>query len=341
MDCASPNQGTLSKPTWFSYGFMAIVLLLVGVLHLGVPFIAALFAFLALTKLNFVKRRGRWLPVLLFVILVAALAYGLGYVINQAVRVLPDVADQAIPSIIQWAKQHQIELPFTDYDSLKDLALDTVKSQVHSVAEVAKVARGATTQFILLLIAMVVAISLFLNPRIELDGEKHAVSNNLYTLTCAAVTDRFRTFYESFAIVMGAQVIISAVNTVFAAIFVLAVQLPYAVVIIGTTFLCGLLPIVGNLISNSIVFCVAMTVSPKLAVAALVFLIVVHKLEYFLNGKIVGERIRNPFWLTLLALILGERLMGIPGMVLAPVVLNYIKVEAGRIEVHSPIVRST
>lgn len=341
MDCASPNQGTLSKPAWFSYAFMAAVLLLVGVLHLGVPFIAALFAFLALTRLNFIKRRGRWLPVLLFVILFAALAYGLGYVINQAVRILPDVADQAIPSIIQWAKQHQIELPFTDYDSLRDLALDTVKSQVHNVAEVAKIARGATTQFILLLIAMVVAIGLFLNPRIELDGEKHAVPNNLYTLTSTAITDRFRTFYESFATVMGAQVIISAVNTVFTAIFVLTVQLPYAVVIIGTTFLCGLLPIVGNLISNSIVFCVAMTVSPKLAVAALVFLIVIHKLEYFLNSKIVGERIRNPFWLTLLALILGERLLGIPGMVLAPVVLNYIKMEASRIEVRSPILQPT
>jgi predicted PurR-regulated permease PerM len=336
VDIASPGQGALGKPAWFSYGFMAVVLLLVGLLHLGVPFIAALFAFLALTKLNFIRRRGPWLPVLLFIILLAALAYGLGYVINQAVRVLPDVADQAIPSVIQWAKQHQIELPFTDYDSLKDLALDTVKGQVHNVAEVAKVARGATTQFILLLVAVVIAVGLFLNPRIELDGEKTAAPTNLYSLTCAAITDRFRTFYSSFAMVMGAQVVISAINTVFTAIFVLSTRLPYGVVIIGTTFLCGLLPIVGNLISNSIVFGVAITVSPKLAVAALVFLIVIHKLEYFLNSKIVGERIRNPFWLTLLALILGERLMGIPGMVLAPVVLNYVKIEASRIQVESP-----
>jgi predicted PurR-regulated permease PerM len=34
--------------------------------------------------------------------------------------------------------------------------------------------------------------------------------------------------------------------------------------------------------------------------------------------------------MTLLALILGEKLMGIPGMILAPVVLHYIKVEASR-----------
>ena len=59
-------------------------------------------------------------------------------------------------------------------------------------------------------------------------------------------------------------------------------------------------------------------------------LIVLHKLEYFLNSKIIGGRIKNPMWLTLLGLILGERLMGIPGMILAPVVLHYIKVEASK-----------
>jgi predicted PurR-regulated permease PerM len=333
MDIDGPNQRVATKPVWLSYGFMAVVLVLVGVLHLGFPFIAALFANLALAKLNFIKRRGRWAPVLIFIILLAAFAYGLGYVVNQAVRVLPEVAEQAIPSVIQWAKQHQIELPFTDYDSLKDLALETVRSQAHNLAGVAKVARGATSQFVLVLVAMVVAIGLFLNPRFELDADTPAIRNNLYSLCCAAVAQRFTTFYESFATVMGAQVIISAINTVFTAIFVLSVQLPYAVVVIGTTFLCGLLPIVGNLLSNCIVFGIAITVSPKLAIAALVFLVVIHKLEYFLNSKIVGERIRNPFWLTLLALVLGERLMGIPGMILAPVVLNYLKMETRRIEV--------
>ena len=70
---------------------------------------------------------------------------------------------------------------------------------------------------------------------------------------------------------------------------------------------------------------IGFTVSPKMALAALVFLVVIHKLEYFLNSKIIGQRIRNPLWLTLLALVLGEKLMGVPGMILAPVVLNYLR----------------
>jgi predicted PurR-regulated permease PerM len=34
----------------------------------------------------------------------------------------------------------------------------------------------------------------------------------------------------------------------------------------------------------------------------------------------------------LLALIIGERLLGIPGLILAPVILNYIKLEASEIK---------
>ena len=129
---------------------------------------------------------------------------------------------------------------------------------------------------------------------------------------------------------MGAQIVISTINTAFTAIFVLIVQLPHTTLVIGLTFLCGLLPVIGNLISNTIIVGIAFTVSPGRALVALMFLITIHKLEYFLNGKIIGERIHNPMWLTLLALIVGEKLMGIPGMILAPVVLNYIKIEASR-----------
>jgi len=42
-------------------------------------------------------------------------------------------------------------------------------------------------------------------------------------------------------------------------------------------------------------------------------------------------------WLTLLGLVVGEKLMGIPGMVLAPIVLHYIKVEASRNRMTGPI----
>jgi predicted PurR-regulated permease PerM len=295
--------------------------------------LTTLFGFLALTKLYFFKRPGKWLPVLVFLVLVCGAAYGLGYVVNQSVKSLPEIADKAIPSVIQWAKQYQVELPFTDYDSLKEAALDAVKSQVRYLGSVAKFAQGAATQFVFLVVGCVVAIGLFLNPRIDrLASGTKGEDSNLYLACCAAVSRRFATFFESFTTVMGAQVIISAINTVLTGIFALAVGLPYPVVIIGLTFLCGLLPVVGNLVSNTIVVGIGFTKSPQMALAVLIFLVVIHKLEYFLNSKIVGWRIHNPLWLTLLALVVGERLLGVPGMILAPVVLNYVRLEASRVK---------
>src|SRR5438309_1186142 len=136
-----------------------------------------------------------------------------------------------------------------------------------------------------------------------------------------------------FVTVMAAQITISLINTVLTAIFLLAVRVPHAPLLIAVTFLCGLVPIVGNLVSNTVIVFVALTVSLKLAISALLFLVLIHMLEYFLNSKIIGDRIRNPIWLTLVALIIGERLMGIPGLILAPVVLNYLRVEMLTVEV--------
>jgi predicted PurR-regulated permease PerM len=103
--------------------------------------------------------------------------------------------------------------------------------------------------------------------------------------------------------------------------------------LIALTFICGLLPIIGNIISNTVIVFAAFTVSPRLALVALIYLVVIHKLEYFLNSKIIGDRIKNPMWLTLLGIVLGEKLMGVPGMILAPVVLHYIKVETSKAKV--------
>jgi hypothetical protein len=167
------------------------------------------------------------------------------------------------------------------------------------------------------------------------DFEEELAHNNLYSLCCEEISRRFATFYRSFAMVMNAQITISTINTVLTGIFVAAMGLPHLVVAVGLTFLCGFLPVIGNLISNSLVVALGFIVSPEKGLWALAFLVLVHKLEYFLNSKIIGSKIHTSIWLTLLALMVGERLMGITGMVLAPVVLHYIQMEASKIPVNS------
>src|SRR5436190_6495430 len=308
----------------FSYLFILLVIIVTGWTHLATPLLTVLFSYFALCRLNLWQRK--WLAVLLFLVVVSGLLYGLGSLVWRASRALPNIASESIPSMIAYAKAHHVELPFTDLDSLKATVMDMVKDEFQFVSNFA---RSATKQFVFIVIGIVVAVSLFLNPGIE-KGSLTRKPPNLFTAATDEITNRFRLFYGSFETVMGAQLVISAINTLLTAIFVLAIPLRHGTVVVGLTFICGLLPIVGNLISNSIIVGIAFTISPRAAIAALIFLVALHKLEYFLNSKIIGDRIKNPVWLTLLALIIGERLMGIPGMILAPVVLNYIKVEASR-----------
>jgi predicted PurR-regulated permease PerM len=321
-------------PLRLSYGVLALTIVLAGVLHLGTPLLVVLFSYFALRQLCYLTKR-KWLALILFSIIVAGIAAAAVYFTRAAILALPDVADTSIPSASAWAQKRQIELPFTDFESLRAVVIDTLKQEAHYLQNVAHFARSTTALLVFTVIGIVAAGSLFLKTGLDPHRNAHAVKNNLYSICCDEVSTRFRDFYGSFAAVMGAQITISLINTILTALFVMAVRLPHAPLLIAITFLCGLVPIVGNLVSNTIIVFVALTLSLKLAIGALVFLVLIHKLEYFLNSKIIGERIRNPVWLTLIALIIGERLMGIPGLILAPVVLNYLRMEMLKVEVPS------
>ena len=142
-------------------------------------------------------------------------------------------------------------------------------------------------------------------------------------------TSRLATAFRQ---VVFAQVKISLLNTVFTAIFLLGVlplfgvHLPLSKTLVLITFLAGLLPVVGNIISNTIITIVALSVSFYVA-AALLYLIVIHKLEYFLNARIVGGEIQARAWELLLAMLVMEAAFGLPGLVAAPVFYAYVKRE--------------
>jgi predicted PurR-regulated permease PerM len=319
-------------PTRLSYAVLAATITLAGFFHLGVPLLVVLFSYFALRQFYFFTRR-KWVALVLFVVVVAGIVAAGIYVTRAAILALPDVADTSIPSANAWAQKRQIELPFWDFDSLRQSVVNALGQETHYLRNVAGYAKGTASTLVFSILAIVAAGSLFFKTGLDPYRGTHRVKNNLYSICCDQVSTRFRDFYRSFATVMGAQITISLINTALTAIFFLAVHMPYAPLLIATTFICGLVPIAGNLVSNTVIVFVALTVSLKLAIFGLLFLVVIHKLEYFLNSKIIGDRIRNPVWLTLVALIIGERLMGIPGLILAPVVLNYLRVEMLTVEV--------
>ena len=338
-----PPRPQLSLPVKISFLVVALVLVLVPRVGLSTPLLSALFAYLIMDKLRFT--RSKWVAITLFALLMLSALTGFGYFLRNAFVSLPRIietsvprmvefVDTSVPKLVSFAVEHNVTLPFDDPDTFKEFLMKSSREHLNSLGGYAKI---ASSQFVFLFVGVIIAVLIFINPNADLDPEAHPVRNNLYSACWAELSVRCRTFYRGFSTVMGAQLVISIINTACTGVFLLFIDLPYDPVILGVTFLCGLLPIVGNLISNSVVTAIGFTVSPRAAIEALVFLVVLHKLQYFLNSKIIGDRIRSPAWLTLLALLVGERLMGIPGMILAPVILYYIKLETGAIE--SPVAK--
>jgi predicted PurR-regulated permease PerM len=68
-------------------------------------------------------------------------------------------------------------------------------------------------------------------------------------------------------------------------------------------------------------------VSPWVALISLAFLVVIHKLEYLVNARIVGGEIQAAAWEILIALVVFETAFGIAGVILAPIIYAYVKKE--------------
>lgn len=195
--------------------------------------------------------------------------------------------------------------------------------------EVGTVGKEAGRAFVHILIGMVIGAMVALH--------EAAATPTLRPLA-AALTERARMLAQAFRRVVFAQVRIAALNTAFTALYLavalplLDIHLPLTKTMIGLTFAVGLLPIIGNLISNTVILVVSLSVSPLVALSSLTFLIVIHKLEYFLNARIVGGQIAASTWELLLAMLAMEAAFGLPGLVAAPIYYAYLKGELAAAE---------
>lgn len=148
-----------------------------------------------------------------------------------------------------------------------------------------------------------------------------------------ALRQRLRTLTTAFDKVVFAQVKISGLNTLLTALYLLVVlpligiNLPMATILVLLTFAVGMLPVVGNLVSNTLIVVISLGVSPGVGVASLLFLIMIHKAEYFMNARIVGHEVQATAWELLSAMLLLEAIFGIAGLVAAPVLYAWLKAE--------------
>ncbi len=215
---------------------------------------------------------------------------------------IPESAEQLSGNISGWLREHA--------DQLQSLGARTG----HSLAHV--------------LIGMIVGAMLSLREACTDDAP--------YAPFAKALAERAFLMGEAFRRIVFAQIRISALNTAFTGIYLAIVlplfdvHMPLTKTLIVVTFVAGMLPVIGNLISNTVIVIVSMAVSPQVAVAALAFLVIIHKLEYFLNARIVGGQISAKAWELLTAMLIMESAFGLAGLAAAPICYAWLKEELRR-----------
>jgi predicted PurR-regulated permease PerM len=192
------------------------------------------------------------------------------------------------------------------------------------VAAVQTAGREATQLFVRIVIGMVIGALIAL---------RHVVHTDGYRPLAMALANRARRFAESFRRILFAQVRIAAVNALLTAFYLaailplLGIHLPLVKTMVFITFVAGLIPVVGNLISNVVVVIVSLSISPFVAAGSLLYLVAIHKLEYFLNARMIGTQIEARAWELLLAMLVMEAAFGIAGLIAAPFYYAYLKDE--------------
>lgn len=162
---------------------------------------------------------------------------------------------------------------------------------------------------------------------------RDAINDDQYQPFARALAQRAWLFGDAFKRVVFAQVRIASINALFTGVYLaiilpmFGIELPLVKTLIAITFVAGLIPVVGNLISNTVIVVVSLSQSLGVAIGSLLYLIVIHKLEYFLNARIVGGQIRANAWELLITMLLMEAIFGLAGIVAAPIYYAYIKSE--------------
>jgi predicted PurR-regulated permease PerM len=210
----------------------------------------------------------------------------------------------------------------TDAETFKAGIVDWLKSH----AEQLKLAGSSFSMGVVhMLMGTLLAILVFFR---HVTQRKHA-----HGKLSDMLTQKVDRFAQAFARIATAQIKISAVNTALTALYLLIIlpmfgkHIPFGTTIVAVTFVCGLLPVIGNLISNTVIVVLSLGVSVGTAVASLIFLVLVHKLEYLINSRIVGGETDSQAWEILMAILVGETAFGVGGVVMAPIIYAFLKRE--------------
>jgi predicted PurR-regulated permease PerM len=263
----------------------------------------------------------------LYILVIAAIIMITYRVVPMMLKHIPELSNQLQVQIVKELKEASQKWNLQAYVDVDELRGSILKASTTILQFLATSLTPLYKGFIQFVFAL--AINLFFYSESEKVEQTFTRNpDSLMTFLFKFMQMRLRIFYVYFRRVMGGQVLIALINTLISSVVIFGLHLRHPFLMIFVVLFCGLFPVVGNLMSNSVLTINAFVATGMVGtLICLVLLVGVHKLEYILNSKIIGGIVHLPIAVSLGALIFCEVLLGIPGLILAIPLALFVRQE--------------
>ena len=271
----------------------------------------------------------RWLPTILTTLIVATavilIAFGLATAVKFTIQTMAAQGPQLIEEAIRSLNSVTRSLPDDIREKIPGNSTDLFRMMRAATGDMTGYVRNFGGASFMIFIQLVFALILGLSCALITSTVNH--SKPLAYAWLGAMEQYIRCF----TLLMGAQVYVSIWNSFCTAIFIYGilpafdVVLPFRDLLLMFTAVASLIPAAGNILANTLILVLTIRYGPFVAAGSVLYLFVIHKLEYFVNGYIIGRNIRASVPEMLIAIILGETAFGLPGLITAPVTYAFLK----------------
>ena len=308
-----------------SYILFGIAAALIIWFQLGAALLAGLISLLILESAKkisinkFGNTSSKLIALFSFLIISAIFFWILAVFVHLAAIRAPMIVSLFIPKIKSLADQWGVSLPFDNLDDIRGLIASSAKDNLRQITHASSL---LTKGFLQIVLAIFAAVACFW----EEENKKRSEAGFSERLR-EEMAARMKLFMKGFQKAFGAQFTISLINTGLVSFLLLILGIPYIRFLITATFVLGLLPVIGGAVTNAAILAAAFTVSTRTSILTLISLLVLHHAQYPIQGQVFGEQMKVPAWEILVGLILGEAILGVAGMVLAPAAVFYLHSE--------------
>ena len=277
-----------------------------------------------------------WLPTFLTTAVVATAVVLLGIGLNSGVRFVLQTMAQQGPQLIEEALRNLNSVTASLPQAVKEhipgkpseLFRMISKDESDFMGYIRSFGGASFSIFLQFVFALILGVSAALMAPVATGASAKAAEPRPLADAWLQTLEKY---VRCFTLLMGAQVYVSIWNTFCTAVFIYGilpafdVVLPFRELLLMFTAVASLIPAAGNVMANSLILVLTIRHGALVALGSVIYLFVIHKLEYFINGFIIGRNVRASVPEMLIAIILGEVAFGLPGLITAPVTYAFLK----------------